>query len=317
MDDSLRIGRIARLLLGGMIAGVVIGISLASCTGRSVPTELPAATDETTVEPAATEEPMSGTDVAFEEGLRLYEPITIIDRAGEALGDGEVRLYAPDRVDLGRTIEVRLEIEVWDADPSIFNPPPSPTPMLGTPHPTPSPLPLSDIQFIEVRQFMGARLGGLDVRSFEIVPVPPDGIREMQPNAINWWKWNVSAVDSGAVGDNQLEVVVYLPNILSDGTTFNEETNLIPFTLIVSEQPTVTPSPTVTPTLTPVPTLTPTPSVVERIIIGANSIEGVLATIVGIATLISLTYGGYRFLAERRKSQSKRLQDRKTTDEKR
>ncbi len=84
---------------------------------------------------------------------------------------------------------------------------------------------------------MGAGLRGADFDQFEVLAVPPSGLRHMLPNVINWWKWNVRAVDQAAIGVNQLEVYIFVPQKRSDGTEFAHETNVIPFQIDVLAPP--------------------------------------------------------------------------------
>jgi hypothetical protein len=208
---------------------------------------------------------------------------------------------------LDATAEVRLEIQVNAPLDAVLtlNPPPSPTPVIGTPRPTPTPMPLTEAQFIVVREFMGAGLRGRDAGRFAIDPVPPDGLRRMEPFAVNWWKWNLTPVGPEAVGINALEVYIFLPTTLADGTPFTEETNIIPFEVEVLAPPTPTPPPTdtPTPTLTPTatatpqatPTVTPTPTFGEKVGTGfTNFLDTWVGRLAGLAALIGSLYAGYR-----------------------
>ncbi len=258
-----------------VIAALSLILLLGSCMS-SPATQAPGAEEPAAEEPAAEE-------AAGSRLIRVSQPITIVDRAGAALGDGEVRLYAPATVGYDESFEVRLEIEVTGALAGTLAPAPSATPVIGTPRPTPSPLPLADAQFIEVREFMGARLGGLDAGRFRIEPVPPDGLRQMQPAAINWWKWNVQPAGPEAAGLRRLEVIIYLPAALDDGTPHPEDRNLIPLEITVEGPP------------APPPTPTPTPSLG-----GAGSTFDLwVGRLVALGTLVSLLYGAYRLLRRR------------------
>lgn len=178
----------------------------------------------------------------------------LVDEAGAKIGNGEVRVYSPRYVRRGEIADIRVEIQV-DAAPLVYAstdlaaleslageepitlvPLPSPTPVLGTPHPTPSPLPMADKQFVEVREYMGARLGGIDASSFEIHAVPPSGLRRMYEGAINWWKWTIRPSESAELGLKHLEVYIYLPLRRNDNTVFEQETNIIPINIMIQSE---------------------------------------------------------------------------------
>ena len=250
---------------------------LAGC-GAAQGTDFPDITETAT--PAPTRDD-SGDDTTVEEespedDALVLHAINIMNRSGEIVGDGEVRLYAPDTLALDDASEIRLEIFAeMDENSATLFPPPSVTPVLGTPQPTPTLLPMVEAQFIEIHQFMGAGLRGLHARRFNIDPVPPTGIREMQRGGITWWKWTISPATQAAVGLNTLEVFIYLPAQLDDGTPYEIETNIIPFTIEVlapaTETPTATLTPSVTPSVTPTSTpsptatVTPTPTFGEKV----------------------------------------------------
>jgi hypothetical protein len=164
----------------------------------------------------------------------LSRGFVIYDESGERLGAGRVRVYAPEQIALGETGEIRLEIQV-DAvtGQDTPHPLPSPTPLFSTPRPTPSPLPLIESQFVVVREYMGAGLRGVDLSRFRADAVPPGGLRRLYPEAVNWWKWNITPVGEEALGINRLEIYIYLPYTRSDGTSFNQETNTVPLQIEV------------------------------------------------------------------------------------
>ena len=136
-------------------------------------------------------------------------------------------------------------------------------------------MPLADRQFVTVREYMGAALGGADASRFLIDPVPPDGVRRLQANAVNWWKWNLRAAGESSVGVNRLEIRIFLPQSLDDGTDVSTETNLIPFEIEVVKQ---------------------APVSVGALVQGFLGIAGLLATLGG-ATGFLLTF--YRLTAKR------------------
>lgn len=247
---------------------------------------------------------------------RLIKSIEIIDLAGEIIGEGSVRLYAPESVQFGDNFEVRLEIEALNLPEHILNPEHTPTPMLGTPQATPSPAPLTTSQFIIVREWMGAGLRGVDHNNFVVDPIPPSGLRKMENNAVNWWKWVLSADSENAIGRNLLEAYVYLPNQLSNGVEWYEETNIIPFYIEVVAPPTATPTitpsptstntptptsmPTPTNTPTPTPTYTPTPRFIERLSSSDDtSVDIWLARFLAIGGFIAMIWGTYSFIKGR------------------
>lgn len=273
---------------------------------------------EETEEPEE-EETEESRDTGEQSGLssdadiRFEVPIRIADRAGEILGDGQVRLYVPPSVQVGDTVEVLLEIEVGELSIGELNPEPSPTPIMGTPRPTSTPPPLLEAQFVQVREWMGADVRGLDEANFDIRPVPPDGLRHMQAQAVNWWKWNISPIGENAIGVNSLEVFVFLPNTLEDGTPFNEEVNIIPFEIEVLAAPTATPTSTPRPTATA--TTTPTPDFLGRVDQGFVSlVDTWLARVLTIGAVVGLVYSAYRFIAARLKKPETASQTHKDSD---
>lgn len=206
----------------------------------------------------ATSDSRAATQVA-DPSIELTPELQLVEVAddrGTHLGDGEARLYSPSELHVGEASEVRLEIQVT-FPPDYFatlQPLPSATPILGTPAPTPSPLPLSALQFVEIREYMGAELGGLDADNFEIEPVPPNGLRRMYSDAINWWKWNIRPTNDQAIGLNNLELRIFIP--LDNDPTNLLYTNIIEFQIEVL--PTITISSTETPStrVVPLPTST-------------------------------------------------------------
>jgi hypothetical protein len=184
-----------------------------------------AATSDSATATAATEVAIAG---AVQPEENTFE---VIDEAGDVIGGGVVRLYSPPELRADEAAEIRVEIQV-DLPVEDLNPAPSPTPLIGTPRPTPSPLPLQDAQFVEVREFMGAILSGVDIGNFRTDAVPPNGLRRIDPNAINWWKWNIRP-EAGTEGVQRLEVRIFIPQRRADGTVLNRETNLLPFEINV------------------------------------------------------------------------------------
>jgi tetratricopeptide (TPR) repeat protein len=82
---------------------------------------------------------------------------------------------------------------------------------------------------------MGAELGGLDVGYFDVEAVPPDGLRRMQSQAINWWKWNIRPNAEDAIGISHLAIYIYIPLRREDDVAFERETNIIEFKVEVVE----------------------------------------------------------------------------------
>jgi hypothetical protein len=211
----------------------------------------------------------------------------IYDESGSVLGDGEVRLYAPEELHIAEASEVRLEISISVINATLAvtsSPPASATPQLGTPRPTSTLLPLSERQFIEVREFMGAGLRGRDVDLFEITSVPPDGLRRMYVNQVNWWRWNIRALEE-AIGTRQLEVYIYLPETREDGMSFSRETNILFFQLEV------------------LPTAT---QFFDTTLGRVSAIAGAVAAIAGAVAAI---YAGFKWLKERVRTRRKSLSD--------
>lgn len=210
-------------------------ISSPTATPNPVQTTTAAAFDAQATSDSATATAAPTEIAEVEIGEAEFE---VVDALGTVLGSGVVRLLSPAEMRLGESSEIRVEIQVNPPAPDVLitlQPPPSATPNLGTvtPRPTPTPLPISDIQFVEVREYMGARLGGVDSDNFEIDSVPPNGLRRINPNpqVVNWWKWNIRPK---SVGTHRLEVVIYIPITGRNGEQLEHETNLIPFTIEVT-----------------------------------------------------------------------------------
>ncbi len=239
----------------------------------------------------------------------VSRPLQVIYEAGKPLGNGVVRLFAPATLRVGITGEIRVEIQVNEPIPALglsLNPPPSATPILDIPRPTRTPLPLVDSQFVVVREFMGAGLRGGVMDLFEVNTVPPSGIRRMYQKTVNWWKWNIRPKNNSAVGVQELEVYIYLPQQLDNGVEFNDETNTIPFTINVlplptvapaltaimtdTSMPTVTPlpSPTATSTPTPTPTYTPTPTFIKKLVKAATDLGAILSIVVALFSILGI-----------------------------
>lgn len=172
-------------------------------------------------------------------GTMLAWTVPVTDPGGNLLGSGEVRLYRPDSIEWNEAAEITIEIELLNPNAGAaveMNPAPSPTPTsrFATQVPTPSPEPIGDsIPFYER---MGARLEGVDVDNFKVDSVPPDGVRDMLPNAINWWKWNIKPKNADVSGTNYLRVSIYLPNA-SDPSDYGELLAPINFTIDVTGNP--------------------------------------------------------------------------------
>lgn len=210
-------------------------ISSPTATPNPVQTTTAAAFDAQATSDSATATAAPTEIAEVEIGEAEFE---VVDELGTVLGSGVVRLLSPAEMRLGESSEIRVEIQVNPPAPDVLitlQPPPSATPNLGTvtPRPTPTPLPISDIQFVEVREYMGARLGGVDSDNFEIDSVPPNGLRRINPSpqVVNWWKWNIRPK---SVGTHRLEVVIYIPITGRNGEQLEHETNLIPFTIEVT-----------------------------------------------------------------------------------
>ncbi len=200
----------------------------------AAPTQAPSATVEMpTPAPVEPPGPSSGETPAGSE-VAMAHTFTLIDEAGNNLGSGQVNVYAPSQLAVGEAGEIRVEIRVTIALPTAAAAAEATaTPSGGGAHPTPTLPALIDSQMIEVREYMGAGLRGLDLSHFRYEAVPANGLLHMRVNVPNVWRWNITPAGAEAVGINRLEVYIYLPQTRSDGTAFNEETNTIPLTITV------------------------------------------------------------------------------------
>lgn len=162
----------------------------------------------------------------------------VVDELGRVVGEGVVRLLSPGSILLGQASEVLVQIQLYPParDEQItLEPPPSATPQIGTPAPTPSPLPITDMQFVEVREEMGAVLQGVDVDNFMVSAFPQNGILKIDsnPQIVNQWKWGIRPIGEQALGINRLEVMIFIPIVGRNGEDLQRPTNFIPFTIEV------------------------------------------------------------------------------------
>jgi hypothetical protein len=156
----------------------------------------------------------------------------MIDEAGAYIGDGEVRLFAPERIPVNGSARIRVQVKA-DAVNPVIPPTLTATPVRGTPQPEPVPSPARDVQYITVREFMGAGLRGDDINYFDVKRAPENGLRYIEPGKDAWWEWNISPIGDQAVKSNRLEVYMYLPLERNDGTAFEQEINVLPFQIQV------------------------------------------------------------------------------------
>ncbi len=162
----------------------------------------------------------------------------VVDELGRVVGEGVVRLLSPGSMLLGEASEVLVQIQLYPPAPDeqiTLEPPPSVTPQLGTPAPTPSPLPITDMQFVEVREEMGAVLQGVDIDNFMVSAFPQNGILKIDsnPQIVNQWKWGIRPIGEQALGINRLEVMIFIPMVGRNGEDLQRPTNFIPFTIEV------------------------------------------------------------------------------------
>lgn len=215
-------------------------------------------------------------------GTPISKKFAIIDAAGNKLGDGEVRVYAPSRININETGGIRVEVNVNSPVPAgTYEPPDTPTPNLSTPKPTPSPVPLSDRQFVEVREYMGADLRGVDYDYFRVEPDVQNPIHHIKQNAINVWRWTLRPRGKDAIGARKLEIFLYLPTIGTDGKASIKEANSIPIDIEVNSPNAVG-------------------DFVENVGGQLAALAGLIATIGGA---IGTLYTGYHFIVQRRKNQ--------------
>ncbi len=155
-----------------------------------------------------------------------------------SLGDGELRVYAPTRLKVDELSEIRVEIQFRYPSPNatfIWNPPPTATPdyKVGTPQPTPTFLPLVNGGYVPFYPRMGVRLGGVDVENFRIEAAQQDNVLNMNPSAINWWKWAIKPIGENALGKNDLEITVYLPDDILSQLQFPPQFDPLRFSIEV------------------------------------------------------------------------------------
>lgn len=132
----------------------------------------------------------------------------------DELNEGEIRLYAPQQVAVDDVIIVRVEIAA-DALVEKFTTQVATT---ETPENAPTALPLRETSAIQLRQYMGARLGGLGFNKFEVYPNPTNYVIELKPDAVNYWEWMlIPRTDVDVIGKQRLIVEIYVPQRNEDG----------------------------------------------------------------------------------------------------
>jgi hypothetical protein len=149
-----------------------------------------------------------------DEGLTLEDsillPAGVSVQGSESMGEGELRLFAPEEVDEDDLILIRLEVKALNVGPVATAPPIS----LPTRVPTPS---LLDQQNISLYTLMGAGIDGLDVDRFQIEPESNIQVLRLSTQEVNYWEWRLRALP-GTGGDYRyLTVVLYVPEVLEDG----------------------------------------------------------------------------------------------------
>ena len=168
---------LALIVAACLILIALLGVSLLAGCSPAQATDFPDITETATPAPTrdASEDDTTVEEEAPDDNALVSHSINIMNRSGETIGEGEVRLYAPDTLALDDASEIRLEIFAdVDEDSGTLFPPPSVTPVLSTPQPTATLLPMVEAQFIEIHQFMGAGLRGLHARRFNIDSVAAD-----------------------------------------------------------------------------------------------------------------------------------------------
>jgi hypothetical protein len=85
---------------------------------------------------------------------------------------------------------------------------------------------------------MGADIGGLGKDHFKIELVSLWGpVREMKPDQVNEWEWQITPKGDEALGVNKLKVSIYYPDLDSAGRSYNQLVGQIEFQVEVTEPP--------------------------------------------------------------------------------
>ncbi|MBN8595481.1 MAG: hypothetical protein J0M33_27260 [Anaerolineae bacterium] len=147
--------------------------------------------------------------IVMEDSILL--PVDATAQGSEPIGEGEVRLFSPLRVNEDDLVLVRLELEALNPGPVATAPPIS----LPTRVPTPS---LLDQQNISLYTVMAAGLEGLDIDQFQIEPEPNIQMLRLSTKEVNYWEWRLRALPGSGGDYRYLNVFLYVPWLLNDGT---------------------------------------------------------------------------------------------------
>lgn len=166
------------------------------------------------------------------------QAVVVRDRSGLKVGEGIVRLFAPDTLQLDETGEIRVEIEVLQPNAQftvITNLAALPT---ATPdiriHPTNTPPPLTENYAITVFEYMGVDMAGIGLSNLTLDPIPPAGTQHFtEPDQMHTWQWDIQATDHDALGEHRLRGEVSLSDV--EGNRYELAIDSIPFTVEVVE----------------------------------------------------------------------------------
>ena len=172
----------------------------------------------------ATQFARSATPIPAGIAALITQDFTLIDKSGNDLGSGQIRIYAPQHLVPDEQNQVRVEIETQplSTPPNVtIVPPPSATPVLtiGTPAPSLTPLPLVGINFLDVHDYMLVDLQSIDPSRFTINPIPSSrtGVERLYKGVVNRWIWGIVPA-KGVSGRSSFALSVELPRQRNDGT---------------------------------------------------------------------------------------------------
>ncbi|MCB9457749.1 MAG: TIR domain-containing protein [Anaerolineaceae bacterium] len=222
---------------------VNLGASQVTAEATEEPAETPAASRTPTVTntPRLTDTPsidFTATARAENNLTATAQVVVVRDRSGLKVGEGVVRLFAPDTLTLGEVGEIRVEIEVFRPNAqfaAITNLASLPT---ATPdirlRPTNTPPPLTENYAITIFEYMGVDVAGISLSNFTLDPIPPTGMQHFtEPDQMRTWQWDIRADDRKALGENRLRMEVYLSDVA--GNRYELAIDPIPFTIEVVE----------------------------------------------------------------------------------
>lgn len=224
VEDGVTSGEFVLSLvsLGGPVSPIL------TLTPQPEPTDTPPVADLTAT-------------VQVEQTLAATAQVVVVrDRSGMKVGEGVVRLFAPDILTLGEVGEIRVEIEVFRPNAqfaAITNLAllPTATPDIRL-RPTNTPPPLTENYAITIFEYMGVDVAGISLSNFILDPIPPIGMQHFtEPDQMRTWQWDIRADDRTALGENRLRVEVYLSD--AAGNRYELAIDPIPFTIEVVEAP--------------------------------------------------------------------------------